>query len=207
MVVARLASRYLVPLPGQLVGVADRGVGPERGHPELGVALPGAHRQQLGDRRRRHRVAAGQRQQRRAHVEHLGGVALGDQLAGAVLRDLVELPVANELDELVEVGQERRLAAADRHPLGGQRVAADLPAPVDLAEHQLVGHEHVIDEHGVEHRAAGELAQRLHVHALAAHVQQEVGDAVDVLARSGRSWPAARPTARTGPRWSRSSVR
>jgi hypothetical protein len=67
---------------------------------------------------RRHRVAAGQRQQRRAHVEQLGGVPLGDQPAGVVLPDLVEMPVAHELHETVEVGQERRLAAADRHPLG-----------------------------------------------------------------------------------------
>jgi hypothetical protein len=32
-------------------------------------------------------------------------VALGNQLASAILGDLVELTVANELDELVEVGQ------------------------------------------------------------------------------------------------------
>ena len=94
-------------------------------------------------------------------------MALGDQPARLVLLDLVELPVADELDELVEAGQERRLAAADRHALVGQRVAADLPAAVHLAEHHLVGHEHVVDEDGVEHRVAGELAQRLDLDALA----------------------------------------
>ncbi len=76
-----------------------------------------------------------------------------------------------------------RLAAADRHPLGGQGVAADLPAAVHLAEHVLVGNEHVVDEDGVEHRVAGELAQRPHLDTLALHVEQEVGDAV-VLRRA-----------------------
>ena len=60
-------------------------------------------------------------------------------LPGVVLPDLVELAVADELDETVQAGQERRLAAADRHPLGGQRVAADLPAAVHLAEHHSSG--------------------------------------------------------------------
>lgn len=88
-------------------------------------------------------------------------MALGNQLTGAVLRDLIELPVTNELDELRQRGQEVRLAAADRHPLRGQRVAADLPAPVHLTEHALVGHEHVVDVDGVEHRVAGELRSGL----------------------------------------------
>ena len=44
--------------------------------------------------------AAGQRQQRGPHVEQLGGVALGDQPARLVLFDLVEVAVADELDEL-----------------------------------------------------------------------------------------------------------
>jgi len=62
----------------------------------------------LGRRNR----AAGQGQQRRPHVEQLGGMALGNQLAGVVLLDLVEVSVAQELDELIQAGQERRLAAA-----------------------------------------------------------------------------------------------
>ena len=103
---------------------------------------------------------------------------LGNEPARAVLRDLVELALAQELDQVVEVGQEGRLAAADRHPLGGQRGAADLPAAVDVAEHQIVGHEHVVDEHGVEHLIAGELTQRPHLDSLAGHVQQEVRDAI-----------------------------
>ncbi len=95
-----------------------------------------------------------------------------------VLPDLVEMPVAHELHETVEVGQERRFAVADRHPLGGQRGAADLPAAIHLTEHELVGNEHVVDEDGVEHRVSGQLPQRLHLDAFALHVEQEVGDAV-----------------------------
>src|SRR6202022_3061071 len=146
--------------------------------PEFRVALAGAHRQQLGDRGGRHRVATGQRQQGRPHVEQLGGLAFGDQPASMVLPDLVELAVPDELNESVQVGQEGRLAAADRHPLGGERSAADLPAAVDLTEHQLVWNQYVVDEDGVEHRVSGQLAQRLDLHTLAAHIEQEVGDAV-----------------------------
>ena len=105
-------------------------------------------------------------------------MSLGDQLPGAVMADLVEMAVADELDEAGQVRQEERLVTADRHPFSGQGVAADLPAAVDLAEHHLVRHEDVVDEHGVEQRVAGQLAQRLDLDPFALHVQQEVGDAV-----------------------------
>ena len=111
-------------------------------------------------------------------------MSLGDQPAGLVLLELVEVAVADELDELVEAGQERRLAAADRDAFIGQRVAADLPAAVHLAEHHVVGDEHVVDEHGVEHRVAGELPKRLDLDPLGLHVEQEVGDAL-MLGRAG----------------------
>ena len=110
-------------------------------------------------------------------------MALGDEMTRVILRDLIELAVADEVDETVQGGQERWFGAADRHALGGQRGAADLPAAVDLAEHHVVGDEDVVDEYGVEHRIAGQLAQRLHLDAVAAHVEQEVGDAV-VLGRA-----------------------
>ena len=77
-------------------------------------------------------------------------MALSDQLARAVLRDLVELPVADELDELGKRRQEIAIAAADRYPLGREGIAAYLPAAVDLAEHVLIGDEHVVDVDRVE---------------------------------------------------------
>nr|VTP01291.1 hypothetical protein BIN_B_02845 [Mycobacterium kansasii] len=105
-------------------------------------------------------------------------MTLGDQLAGAVVGDLVEMAVADELHELRQSSQEVGVAAADRHAFGRQRVAADLPAPVHVTEHQLVGDEHVVEVDGVEHRVARQFTQRLYLHALAFHVQQEIGDAV-----------------------------
>src|SRR6185312_10107976 len=150
-------------------------------HREFCVALAGAHRQQLGNRRRRHSPIfwpSGQRQQRRTKVEHLGRVTLGDQLPGAVLRNWVELAVAYELDELRQGGQEVRIAAADRNPFRRKGIAADLPAAVHLTEHVLVGYEYVVDVDRVEEFLAREFSQRFDLYAIAFHVEQEVGDAV-----------------------------
>ena len=38
---------------------------------------------------------------------------LGDQLAGAVVADLIELALGDELDKAVQIRQEPRLVAAD----------------------------------------------------------------------------------------------
>jgi hypothetical protein len=114
-------------------------------------------------------------------------VPFRDEVSGLVLPDLIELAVADEVDEAVEAGQERGLAAADGHPLGGQGGPADLPAAVHLAEHHVVGYEDVVNEHGVEHGIAGQLAQRLHLDAVAVHIEQEVGDAI--VLRSARIGP------------------
>src|ERR1700732_3536669 len=105
-------------------------------------------------------------------------MALGDQLPGPVLRHLVELAVADEIDELGKRREEIRVAATYRDPLRRQGVAADLPPPVDIAEHVLVGHEHVVDVDGVEKLLARQLTQRLDRDAFALHVQQEVADAI-----------------------------
>jgi len=74
-----------------------------------------------------------------------------------MLGDVVELTVANKLDELGKGRNEIRVAAADRYPLRRQGIAADLPAPVHLAEHELIAHDHVVDVDGVEHLVAREL--------------------------------------------------
>ena len=52
------------------------------------------------------------------------------------------------------------------------------PAVVLLADEAVVGHEHVVEEHLVEHRLAGELAQRPDVDAGRLHVDHEARDAV-----------------------------
>ena len=78
-------------------------------------------------------------------------------------------------------------------------VCATRPAAVDRTEHVLERDAHVGEEHLVEVRDAGGLAQRPHVDPGAVHVDQEVGDAavlrhVDVGAgdqrRRSRAWCA-----------------
>ncbi len=57
-------------------------------------------------------------------------------------------------------------------------VRASFQPSSDLADQAVVGHEHVVQEHLVEHRVAGELAQRPHVDAGGLHVDEEVADAL-----------------------------
>ena len=72
-------------------------------------------------------------------------------------------------------------AGADRDPLVHQRRDRDRPALVDVAEHVLVRHAHVVEEHLVERRAAVHLLQRLDRHARRLHVDDERGDALVLL--------------------------
>ena len=58
-------------------------------------------------------------------------------------------------------------AAADRRPLVHQRGERDAPAFVDVAEAVRVGDAHLVEEHLVERRAAGHLAQRADLDARA----------------------------------------
>ena len=52
------------------------------------------------------------------------------------------------------------------------------------ADDVVVGHEHVVEEHLVEHRRAGRFAQRTHLDAFGLHVDDDRGDA-GVLRRVG----------------------
>lgn len=77
-------------------------------------------------------------------------MSFGDELSGAIACHLAEVVRADERHQVVQAGQERQVRAADGNAFRGQRVAADLPAAVDLAHHQFVRHEHVVDEDLVE---------------------------------------------------------
>ena len=85
-----------------------------------------------------------------------------------------------------------------RDPLVGQRRPGQPPAAVDLADHAVVGHEDVVEEDLVEHRLAGQLAQRPDVDARARHVDEEVGDAGVLLRVGVRCGPGRCPSR---PRW------
>ena len=78
---------------------------------------------------------------------------------------------------------EHRLAdaaatAADAHALVAERRARDLPTAVHRSDDVLVGHEHVVEEHLVEQRVAGGLAQRTDVDAGRVQVDHQHRDAV-----------------------------
>jgi hypothetical protein len=134
-------------------------------------------------------IGAAQRTRCGAQAHDRERVRLGHQLAEVVpqQRVVVELPgvevVADQVHQRLDATAERR-AAAHRDPLVGQGVARQGPAAVDLADHAVVGHEHVVQEHLVEHLQAGQLTQRPDVEARGGHVDHEVGDA-EVLRRAG----------------------
>jgi hypothetical protein len=67
----------------------------------------------------------------------------------------------------------------------GQRGHRDAPAAVHLAEHQVVGHEDVVEEHLVELGLAEHVRQRPHSDAGTVHRQQEVRDALVPWASAG----------------------
>ena len=91
-------------------------------------------------------------------------MALADQRADLPERRIGRRP--RHLEQLGDPGSEGpRLR--QRHPLVGQRGPGDPPAAVDLADHAVVRHEHVVQEHLVEQRIAGDLAQRPHLDARA----------------------------------------
>ena len=77
-------------------------------------------------------------------------------------------------------------APADRRALVHERRERDGPALVDVAEPVVVGNAHVGEEHLVERRAAGHLAQRAHLDAGCLHVDDEAGEALVLGQRRGR---------------------
>lgn len=107
---------------------ADRTVGAERRHREFRIALTGFHRQQL-------EIAAAGMASPPASVSSvdrrlstLAAHSSAINWPAPVLLDLVELPLPQELHELIEIGQERRLTAADRDARSLVRCRNDSPS-------------------------------------------------------------------------------
>src|ERR687897_136731 len=67
-------------------------------------------------------------------------------------------------------------AGAEARPLEHQGGVRALPAIVEPADHRVVAHPGLAEEHLVEQRPAGHLAQRPHLDARLAHVDDEVRD-------------------------------
>ena len=71
-----------------------------------------------------------------------------------------------------------RPAGTEAGALGHERRVRDGPTVVEAADHVVVVHARVVDEHLVEHRAAGHLPQRTDLDARLRHVELEVRDAL-----------------------------
>ena len=107
---------------------------------------------------------------------------LGQPLRVAVVVERAVL--GREPQELLdELGVDDELARVDA-ALVGERLVRDLPAFVLRADDPVLGNEHVGEEDLVELGLVGDLAQRPHLDARVAHVDDEVGDAL-VLRRVG----------------------
>ena len=94
---------------------------------------------------------------------------------------VVELALrGGELPELVEVHlvHDLLLERERRAPLVRERRVRHRPAVVQRADELIVGHVHLVEEHLVEFRVAGELHERPHLDARRLHVDDEVRDAL-----------------------------
>src|SRR4051812_42119394 len=100
--------------------------------------------------------------------------ATGAHRADEVADALVELT----RERSAERGPRRAAAtAAEPGPLRGERGVGDGPAVVQAADEVPVRHPRAVDEHLVEHRPPGHLAQRPDLDAVLQHVEAEVRDA------------------------------
>ena len=147
--------------------------GPSSAEPELLGALVVLHAEQLADARLGPGLGAGDRALRRcaARARPRCGPRpparrAGRAGAGRLRAAPSPMRSADQAEQRLDAATERR-AAAHRHPLVGQRGAGQRPAAVDLADHAVVGHEHVVEEHLVEHLQPGHLPQRPDVDARA----------------------------------------
>ena len=80
-------------------------------------------------------------------------------------------------------------------PLVGQRRVGHRPAVSELPHQVVRRHEHLVEEHLVELRLAGDLAQGAHGHARRLHVDHDIGDAPVTRARRDRCARGRSPTA------------
>ena len=98
------------------------------------------------------------------------------------------VPAPPHLEEPVDARLERRgEREAERAALVQERRHRDLPALALVAEAVLDRDLDVVEEDLVELRLAGDLAQRPHLDAGRAHVDDQVREVPVALARPGRS--------------------
>ena len=128
-------------------------------HPEFGEPLAVTHPDELAGAGLRAGILADHGQLGDALVEQRSDLSGDDQLAEPIL--LRGIQFGDRVEQLLHRVAQRG-ALRHRHPLVGQRGACQPPTLVDLADHHLVGDEHVVQEHLVEQFVAGDLPQRSH---------------------------------------------
>ena len=184
-----------MPPATRMPGTVEDEAGPGVGAPLAGVGdQPRPEQRGQHARHPLHVVGQGQLQRRQLRPGQLAGPHLGHGPQAGVAVDRVPDEDVGQLladDRIVghahvpgqrpqpagEVHPAADTAAADGHPLVHERGQRHRPAFVDVAEAQLVGHPHVGEEHLVERRAAGHLAQRPDLDARGLHVDEEHGEA------------------------------
>ena len=111
-----------------------------------------------------------------AEVQRPERVRLGEELADSCLRagdvDAAFAPRAHGSDSDGEA-----VAAADRDPLVPKRGPRDHPPGIDVPDDIVVRHENLVQEHLVEHGAAGRFPERANVYPLCLHVDDHCRDA------------------------------
>ena len=93
-------------------------------------------------------------------------------------------------------------ATADRGPLKRQRRVGHRPPVVQPTDHHVAVHARLGDEHLVEHRPAGHLAQRTNLHTRLVHVEREERDPLmlgQIEVGTGKQHPAIGPLTPRGP--------
>src|SRR5664280_317171 len=154
---AACGQRTLRPACGP--AVHDGAVWAHHGQTELLDPLLVLGAQQLAQARPRAGVRAGQRAQRRPMGHERQGLRLGQQgtqphCGGFGYTAVLARRLADQrLDPDAEGG-----TRGDRDAFVGQRHPGDAPPVVDVSDHAVVGHEHVVEEDLVEQRRPGQLA-------------------------------------------------
>ena len=138
----------------------------------------------------------------RVGLGHEGAQAVQQQVAGA--ERARRHPLGHQRHEGLDPAAERSRCPST--PARWPGSCGPGPPAVHVADDAVVGHQHAVQEHLVEHGQARQLAERADVDAGRRHVDDEVGDA-QVLRRRGRCGPGRCPSRPRRPSWSTPSGR
>ena len=137
-----------------------------------------------------------QLRQRRPQVHQRHGQAVGHRAPDLVRRAMGRQPARRRRPR--SSSRSTSSPSAEPRPMATRSVASVLratrqPSP-GSPDDAVVGHEDLVEEDLVEHRPAGDLAQRADLDPGAVHVHQEVREPAGAWARPGRCGPGRSPS-------------